>query len=49
MGDTDHGFFAQLHVYLTYTLVGTGETYCSAFALLNLFVNLETFLEAAFL
>ena len=36
-------------VHLTYARVGTGETYFAALAALNLFVNLETFLEAAFL
>ena len=46
-GDTSRVFSLNAHVYLTYTLVGTGETYFAAFAALNLFVNLETFLEAA--
>ena len=46
MGDTSIAF-AHLHVYLTYTLVGTGETYFAEFAALNLFVIRETFLEAA--
>ena len=36
-------------VHLTYARVGTGETYFAALAALNLFVNLEVFLEAAFL
>ena len=40
-------FFCSRHVYLTYTQVGTGETYFAAFAALNLLVNLETFLDAA--
>lgn len=41
--------FCAYCVFNLYTGVGTGESYCAAFALLNLFVNLETFLEAAFL
>ena len=36
-------------VHLTYARVGTGETYFAALAALNRFVNLEVFLEAAFL
>jgi hypothetical protein len=49
MGDTSMGFCSLAFVHLTYALVGTGETYFAAFAALNLLVNLETFLEAAFL
>ena len=54
MGDTGHLFLSGtilnsflISVHLTYARVGTGETYFAAFAVLNLFVNLETFLEAA--
>ena len=47
MGDTTIVFVLLAHVYLTYTLVGTGETYFAALAALNLFVSRETFLEAA--
>lgn len=36
MGDTSIVFLLLSHVYLTYTLVGTGETYFAAFAALNL-------------
>ena len=39
------GFF----MHLTYALVGTGEIYSAAFALLKAAFILETFLEAAFL
>ena len=43
-----HGFASLVAVHLTYARVGTGETYFAAFAALNLLVNLETLLEAAF-
>lgn len=53
MGDTSIFFLNLLcslliFVHLTYAPVGTGETYFAAFAALNLLVNLETLLEAAF-
>ena len=46
MGDTFHRFLCSMHVYLAYTLVGTGEHY-SAFAALSFLVIWDTFLLAA--